>query len=284
MLAMCEMSLLDAGRIEDLDGLGKMTGAELLPIVRSAGETIAGQDTRLGEAISLTLADAWHGLIGDKVTGWRVKRAAQIQISVSEYLEAKGVVASIGSLPEHFALKWFDAATKSEESVEISDIFARLLVEAALGNSDALRVRLLDIVNHMTANDAKIFKSFVSTLLNGFDRGRVVDQVLVLDIDDNDELLQLQKASEGYVPGFDMHISFDILESLGLVRMRDPGALLKYPTLRWKFAGVNYGLPGPRSRLIKTNIELTMLGAALYNAISGESMANRLFSEADPPP
>lgn len=106
-----------------------------------------------------TLGDTWSALVGDRISAWRLKNAADLQVKVLAHVGALGLKIDRTKVPERYALTWFEEATKQDEP-EIQDLFARLLARAAAGDHDALDRRHLDVLTKLTPLDARTFEWF----------------------------------------------------------------------------------------------------------------------------
>lgn len=110
--------------------------------------------------LGLTLSDTWAALIGDRVATWRLTNAAHLQAAAKVQMQALGLKLDHSKVPERYALAWFEEATKQDEP-ELHELFARLLARAAAGDDDALDRRHLEILTHLTPQDAEVFRWFV---------------------------------------------------------------------------------------------------------------------------
>ena len=128
-----------------------MAGTELFPIVTDAAKPI-------GAAIGGTLADIWQGILGDRVTAWRIRNAASINVRLGKYLETTEQALNLDKLPESVAYAWFQRATEADEP-EIQDLFAKLLANAGIGNAEALKKRNIDLISRLTPDDARLLKA-----------------------------------------------------------------------------------------------------------------------------
>lgn len=241
---------------------------DLLPIVKSAQEIVT--DTPVSKAISYTLSDVWNAIVGDSVSAWRMRRVIPIQKAVEKQASENGVKIAFDKLPEHYALRWFEASTQSEESDEITEIFARLLVESCGGNKDALRTILLEKVASFSAADAIIFGAFIRNLIRKFDE-EAPDMGITI----------VPGVAEGTGPQIDsvqMLVSLDALASLGLLKIGSVQVLAFDTGGSFPYMAVVYSLGGPANVGFRRDISLTWLGLALANAIFPELNPNRLAS------
>jgi hypothetical protein len=106
-----------------------------------------------------TLSDTWFALVGDRVSAWRLRNAAAIQVAVLKEVKSLGLRIDRSKVPERYALTWFEEATKQDEPA-IQELFARLLARAAAGDNDALDRRHLDVLTKLTPLDARTFEWF----------------------------------------------------------------------------------------------------------------------------
>jgi hypothetical protein len=161
-----------------------MTGGELLPIVKliSDGGDAASKavPSHLREAVSYTLADVWNGLIGDKVAAWRIRNVAQVQEKLEANLAGRSQKLDMSKIPERFAFGWFEEASKQDEP-EIQELFAKLLENAACGNSDAIEKRNLDLASKLNPSDALLIKHLAEWIQTGYAHlfGRIPDYTSV---------------------------------------------------------------------------------------------------------
>lgn len=119
-------------------------------------------------AVGGTLAEFWQGILGDRVTAWRIRNAANIDKKLREDLAARGTTLILDNLPEGVAFRWFERATEADEP-EIQDLFAKLLANASGGNEEALRKRNIDLVSNLSPDDAR-FLAFVSDQVAEFNQ------------------------------------------------------------------------------------------------------------------
>lgn len=111
----------------------------------------------LADPISSTLSDTWAAVLGDRVTAWRMKNAAALQVQVNEEVGKLGLQLDRSKIPERYAIAWFEEATKQDEP-EVQKLFARLLARAAAGDEDALDRRHLEIVSKFTPIEARLLQ------------------------------------------------------------------------------------------------------------------------------
>ena len=137
-----------------------MTG-ELLPIVKKAAPK------ELTSAIGNTLADAWHGIIGDRISAFRMSNAARLNKKLAERFEEQGIRPVWERVPERYAIAWFSSATEEDDD-DLQDLFADLIANAALGNADAVLRRNVELVSQLSPQAAK----FLQQLSAGF-RGKI---------------------------------------------------------------------------------------------------------------
>jgi len=107
--------------------------------------------------IGASLSEAWSAVIGDRITAWRLKNAAALQLAVNREVSKLGLQLDRSKIPERYAFAWFEEATKQDEP-EIQDLFARLLARAAAGNEDAADRRHVEVLTRFTPMDAKVFE------------------------------------------------------------------------------------------------------------------------------
>ncbi|MFZ5725672.1 MAG: hypothetical protein ACOY4C_04595 [Pseudomonadota bacterium] len=239
---------------------------ELLPIVvEGAGKTTSA----LGAAVSHTLSDVWNGVIGDRTAAWRLKRMISIQKSVEAILHQKNVLIDRVALPEHYALRWFEEASKSEESPVLSDLFARLLLGTASGKSDARQVSLLSIVSSMSGSDASCFKDLINNLIYKY------------EINDNKYSVKINTTKEKL---YDYFVSLDVLAYLGLLKIESDDAWIgvgesgmKYPNME-----IVYWMGGGKRVGAARRIALTWLGLALARVIMPDDHVDRLIQNRTP--
>lgn len=106
-----------------------------------------------------TLSDTWSALVGDRISAWRLRNAADLQIKVLAHVSGLGLKIDKTKVPDRYALTWFEEATKQDEP-EIQDLFARLLARAASGDHDALDRRHIEVLTKLTPLDARTFEWF----------------------------------------------------------------------------------------------------------------------------
>ena len=122
-------------------------------IVKASGEAISAPASSLG--------DAWHALIGDRVSHWRLKNAMKLQEATIAEAKRLGLRLNTARIPERYAFAWFEEATKQDEP-ELQVLFARLLARAAAGDNEAEDRRLIPILSQLTPTDAAIFQRIYS--------------------------------------------------------------------------------------------------------------------------
>jgi hypothetical protein len=111
------------------------------------------------EPAAASLSEAWAAVMGDRITAWRLKNAAALQIAINKEVGKLGLKLDRSKIPERYAFAWFEEATKQDEP-EIQQLFARLLSRAAAGDEDAADRRNLDILTHFTPMDATVMRWF----------------------------------------------------------------------------------------------------------------------------
>ena len=240
-----------------------MTG--LLPIVVEQGKEVAAG---LRASVSHTLSDVWNAVVGDRIAAWRLSRMISIQSKVLEILADSNTVLDRDKLPENYALRWFEEASKSEESPDISEMFARLFVEAAKGDFDARRLSLLSIVSSMSPEDAKQFRIFIRNLISDFEgesQGRGVSFV-------GEGLAKSPNFSQVY----SQHISLDALSYFGLLTIDNAGTLTVNGGPQYTYFSAIYILSGEDGIGVRRRVTLTWLGLALANAVLPDLNPSRL--------
>jgi len=245
---------------------------DLLPIVKSAQEVVT--DTPISKAISYTLSDVWNAIVGDSVSAWRVRRVIPIQREVEKRAVEKGVKIAFDKLPEHYALRWFEASTQSEEGDELNEIFARLLVESCGGNEDALRTILLEKVASFSVADAIIFRALIRNLIRKFEQEAPDMGVTIVPGPGEHDGSQIDS--------FQMLVSLDALASLGLLKIGSVQVLAFDTGGSFPYMSIVYSLGGPANVGFRRDISLTWLGLALANAILPEMTPSRLASIRSP--
>jgi hypothetical protein len=108
-----------------------------------------------------TLNDVWQGLVGDRISHFRLKNAMSLQKATNAEASRLGLTLNSARIPDRYVFAWFEEATKQDEP-EIQILFARLLARAASGDSDAEDRRLISVLKEMTPNDAAIFQRMYS--------------------------------------------------------------------------------------------------------------------------
>jgi hypothetical protein len=109
-----------------------------------------------------TLSDAWRGLIGDRVSHWRLRNAMKLQVKTNEEAKRLGLALNNDRIPERYAFAWFEEATKQDEP-ELQSLFARLLVRAAAGEEEAGDRRFIAVLKELTPIDAAVFQRIYSS-------------------------------------------------------------------------------------------------------------------------
>lgn len=108
-----------------------------------------------------TLSDVWKGIIGDRISHWRLRNAMALQKATNDEARRLGLTLRPEGIPERYAFAWFEEATKQDEP-EIQVLFARLLARAAAGEGEADDRRLIDLLKQMTPADAAVFQRVYS--------------------------------------------------------------------------------------------------------------------------
>lgn len=112
--------------------------------------------------VGSTALDVYQGLVGDRVTRWRMLTAAKAQSDFQDEVRRLGVKVNTAKIPERFAVAWFEEASKADED-DIRILFARLLARAASDETDVgPDRRLVDILSRMTVDDAAVFNRIFS--------------------------------------------------------------------------------------------------------------------------
>ena len=238
---------------------------ELMPIIVQQGSEVSAG---LRSSVSHTLSDVWNSVVGDKIAVWRVTRMVAIQDRVQNILDKHGLVLDREKLPDHYALRWLEEASKSENSLEISDMFAKLLVESVNGNSDARRASLPSIVSSMSASDARQFSLLIKNLISNYEKGDSNIDYTFIDTDSD--------RKDDFSDVYSQHISLDTLSYLGLIRVEDAGGISINGGPQHKFMSIRYGLSGEDRIGVRRIITLTWLGLSLANAVLPELEARRL--------
>lgn len=124
-------------------------------------KTIASVTKEFLSPVGETLSDAWKGIIGDRISHWRLKNAMALQKATNEEARRLCLTLRVDRIPERYAFAWFEEATKQDEP-EIQVLFARLLARAAAGETDADDRRLIALLKEMTPVDAAVFQRVYS--------------------------------------------------------------------------------------------------------------------------
>jgi hypothetical protein len=124
----------------------------IVPIVAKEAKEVSKP---LSGAIAGTLAEFWHGIVGDRVTAWRLRNAAKVSEKLEDEIAARGLKLRADKLPESFAFRWFEKASEEDEP-ELQALFAKLLANAMDGNDAALQRQNIDLVARMTPDAASM--------------------------------------------------------------------------------------------------------------------------------
>lgn len=237
-----------------------MSGAELLPIVvKPASETAKP----LREAVGGTLAEVWQGILGDRVTAWRIKNAADLSKRLTEKVKASGQIINLDKIPERYAYSWFQKATEEDEP-EIQELFATLLANAAAGNHDALDRRNIDILSKLRPIDAQLISILYDILRKKEMKysGRIpvrmklskLEYALKIEHKFSDPLA-LECLAGLNIIDFQDVAGVDSMGILGLATIRDKGGISAYDV----------------ERMVGSNryAQLTEIGRSLMSALFG---------------
>lgn len=247
-----------------------MVGTELLPLVNALSDTSSADSPQhpFRHAVASTMAEAWQGIVGDRVAGWRVKNAISVQSKIEARAKSAGKRLDLSRIPESYAFTWFTSATEQEEA-DIQDLFAKILIGAIEGGADALQKRNVEILSRFTTADACTLKNFVEHLVAKIKEDRIEAGIIVVP-DGEDESDQ-----------HEMLRAFEFLTSQGLILMQNNQVLTMGP------GGVAarrslYSFPGSRHRGFSLDIELTMMGVSFVNAVFPElDTLSLLVSQAE---
>lgn len=174
------------------------------------GEIVANEAGKgIGGAVGETLGHAWQAIIGDRVLSWRIGNAAKAQVPLLRKLAEQGLTLDRGKIPDGIIFTWFQKATETDEP-ELHELFARLLINASLGNEDALQKRNIELVSSLTPDDARLLE-IIGRMFEWKDESWSLNSTVRMRRDAI--FLERLKAD-----GFEDRTSIDALISLGILR------------------------------------------------------------------
>ena len=231
---------------------------ELLPIVKAMTPEEAKS------AVGGTLAEVWHALIGDRVSAYRMRNAAQISKKLAAILDEGGHTVNWERVPDRFAITWFEQATKEDEP-SIQDLFATLLSRAAQGCEDALEKRNVDIVARLSPSDAKLLQAIYEEYSSKYAETKVGEIWL-------DSRADFTLTSEGR--DIDQQ-SYENLQNLGIIDAKPIASLDTSQMTRWLHGqtgmegggGLFTNYPLEHAVLFHDEIYLTQTGRSLLQAL-----------------
>ena len=226
------------------------------------------------KAIGNSLAEVWKGIVGDRITAWRIKKAATLDEKLHKALGEANVELSIANLPEGMAFRWFQRATEADEP-EIQELFAKLLANAANGNHDALFKRNIDLVSNLTPEDARLL-SFIHERYCKFQGTRLARY------DSFEITYDWSFEREFKEAGFLGTLSIDALLSFGILRLErnfkssgdDIGSVLSVAMSgRVQGANINLGhMFEEEEKLVLTEVGKSLLQALFPSTVHGASV------------
>lgn len=216
-----------------------------------------------------TLSDAWQAVIGDRVTAWRLKNAAKLQLKINDELRGLNLKLNSTRIPERYAFSWFEEATKQDEP-EIQELFARLLARAANDDEDALDRRHINLLSQFTPLDAKVFFALFGPLITMQRRAR-------------DVVPSAMHWREGFVIqrlegkfGKKVGMSLEHLENIGVLKtdykIKADGMSSLMRLMNYERSPTSFDFD--RAVKIENEIVVTNLGFSLYQAIKTDESDN----------
>lgn len=218
----------------------------LYPLVVAA-DTAKEATSGLAKAVGTTLAEIWQGIVGDKVARWRLSNAVKQNEILSLHLSRLGKNVDFDRIPDGYACTWFDEATKHEEP-EIHAIFADLLIGAANGNSDALKIRNIKLASMFSSVDVMAFQVIIRNAIIMHSKDEKQRKITVLFEED-------KKFSHP-----EYFASFDFLESQGLIISTDYGIISMGSQDSFGYRSVDYTFLIEGDVNVRRNLELTWQG------------------------
>lgn len=234
-----------------------MNGSELFPIVTDTVKPI-------GSAVGGTLAEVWQGVLGDRVTAWRIRNAAALNLKLGNELAKTGQALNLDKIPEGVAYAWFQRATEADDP-EIQELFAKLIANAAAGSGEALKKRNIDLVSRLTPDDAKLL-SMLAVKLNENLR-RWSKRSAQIDIDWGYATWLKQNGLEGS-DAIDSLLSLGVIRHDKTVSVNSTSAERAIKAASSKNSGgwnLNYHLDDMVST--HESLDLTMVGFSLIEAL-----------------
>lgn len=234
---------------------------ELIPIVaHQAGEV--GKPLRT--AVGSTLADFWQGIVGDRATAWRLRNAAKLSIELEKQVADSGLVLKGDSLPESYAFRWFDKASEEDEA-DLQALFAKLLINAASGNKEAMERQNIDLLSRMTPASAQILSDLSIRLKKtviDFPSYNGNDALIIRDFGPNDQMVRGSDSS-----------SMALLVSIGILRYTTKIVNDRFSSERRHFRKFEDVKSIDVSKMVKVEqkIRLTALGLTLLRALESPS-------------
>jgi hypothetical protein len=242
-----------------------MAGSELFPIFVED----AAKPARV--AVGITLANAWQGLLGDKILAWRLARAAKLNEKLAPKLAESGFKINLDTIPEGFAFKWFEQATQEEDD-DILDLFATLLANAAGGNEAALNKRNIELVSRLSPDDAQML-AFLREKQQAYIASKRFPRdpfEIKIDWDLDRELLK---------ESFDFESASDSLIALGVIRLENVYSLDDTGVGHIMKTARDYG-----SEYVQLDLSSVMNTASkLMLTTVGQSLLEALFNEPNKP-
>lgn len=235
-----------------------MVGTEVLPLVNAISDASGTGDKAhpFFHAVASSMAEAWQGIVGDRVAGWRVKNAISVQEKIEKYARSSGKRLDLSRIPESYAFTWFISATEQEDA-DVQELFAKILIGAVDGDADARQKRNIEILSKFTAIDAWTLKKFAEHLVSKHQDGQDEAGIIVFpDGEDPSGQYEILRA-------------FEFLTSQGLTLLENDYVLTIGSTVV-DARRCLYSFPGSNHSGFSINVELTMMGISFVNAIFPE--------------
>lgn len=108
------------------------------------------------EPVFETSKEGWNGLVGDRVSQWRIRNLLRARQKTLDEIERLGLKPNMSNIPQKYAFDWFEEVSKQDDD-DIQTLFARLLARAGSEEEGAADQRLISVLGELAPFDAKLF-------------------------------------------------------------------------------------------------------------------------------